>query len=70
MWSDVRGLRRYTGQRAVVQVGDQSIDGTLDTAERDVLTMSQARLLTMQDAIPLDGTVVVPAPAVRWVQVV
>ncbi len=70
MWSDVRGLRRYAGRRAVVQVGEQAIDGTLDAVDREALTLVEARLLTMQDAIALDGAVHVPAGAVRWVQVV
>lgn len=70
MWSNVRGLRRYAGRRAVVQVGEQALDGTVEASDRESVVLTGARLLTMQDSIALDGSVHIPAGAVRWVQVI
>jgi hypothetical protein len=61
-------LRRYVGRRVVVQVGDESIGGTLDSASEDVV-LSQAALLDGSEPTLLDGVVVIPSGQVRWVQV-
>lgn len=61
-------FRRYAGRRVVVQVGDESIGGTLEVVGDD-LVLSEAALLDGDAVTSLDGVVVVPAFSVRWVQV-
>lgn len=58
---------RYVGRRVVVQVGEDSIGGTLANASREVIELTDAALLGAH-VTPMDGTVIVPLP-VRWVQV-
>lgn len=59
--------RGYVGARVVVQVGDESIAGTLVEAG-DLLVLQDAALLTagVQD---VDGRAVIPSGSVRWLQV-
>lgn len=59
---------RYVGRRVVVQVGDESIGGTLEVVGGD-LVLNEAALLDGDKVTPMDGVVVVPAFSVRWVQV-
>lgn len=66
----MRSFRRYVGRRMVVQTGEQAIDGTVASADRDGVVLTEVSLLSVNEPVRLDGEVMVPANAIDWVQVV
>lgn len=58
------------GRRVRVYTGDLVIDGTLTSAGRDCLTVTDAHgEHDADDPRPIDGQAIIPHLSVQWVQV-
>lgn len=58
----------FKGRQVVVQVGDDSVGGTIVKANRARVVLADSALIGARPA-PMDGQVVIPASMIRWVQV-
>lgn len=66
----MKELRRHVGRRVIVLLEESSIEGTLTRADAAVIELENARALTENaPPAPVDGTVVIPAGRIYWVQV-
>lgn len=66
----MRDLRRHVGRRVIVVLDEYSIDGTLTRADVSWLELEHAEAVPAQGAsTPIDGTAVISAARVVWVQV-
>lgn len=67
----MRTLRGLEGAKVMVNLtnGDALV-GRLARTGRDYLDLTSAELRSRQDSGTLDGTVIIPAAQIAWVQVV
>lgn len=67
----MRTLRGLEGAKVMVNLttGDALV-GRLARTGRDYLDLTEAMLRSRQDSGSLDGTVIIPAAQITWVQVV
>lgn len=67
----MRDFRGFVGRPVVVSlIDDSTFAGTLDRALKESLVLTGARVLsTGRTDIPVDGSVVLPADSIVWVQV-
>lgn len=59
---------QHVGRQVVIQIGDVAIGGTIATASKSTLLLTDAALIERQP-VPMDGQVQIPTAGIRWMQV-
>ncbi|MEV5543107.1 hypothetical protein AB0L13_40430 [Saccharopolyspora shandongensis] len=66
----MREYRRHLGRRVLLHLASATLDGVLVRADRDTLTLNQARMLSALEPSDMDGEIVVGRVNLVWMQVV
>ncbi|MFI0469286.1 hypothetical protein ACH347_34875 [Saccharopolyspora sp. 5N102] len=66
----MREYRRHLGRRVLLHLDGATLDGVLVRADRDTLTLNQARMLSAMEPSDMDGEITVERVVLIWMQVV